>query len=331
MGERTIGVSIKDGAPIMSPIASTRLEQRVEQIHRLLEGQDAEVTWNDRIPDPDNPNQARQIDVTIRRDGCLTLVECRLHKEPQDVMWIEELIGRRASLRADAVIAVSASGFTVGAQRKAEQFGIILRHFSALTAEEVQNWGTKRSFSLTFIDFSNVLLTFKMRDGNLPRPPTVTDMAGRPINWRPFFYELMDAAERKLGDSNRVQISCKCLEPMRVGGIEPLSVTAQSTVRRIIRPVTLASVVIYSGLDESEIQSPAYLGQYDLGESEIIEAGDRVSAVVDLSQITVPATSFLRNILFDHGRPLIMTDVRLIGINEVSLHGGNAIRYQFQL
>ena len=33
------------------------LEQQIARIHRLLEAMDADVTWNDRIPDPDNPNK----------------------------------------------------------------------------------------------------------------------------------------------------------------------------------------------------------------------------------------------------------------------------------
>src|ERR1700737_3927288 len=105
---------------------SPAFKQRIERIHRLLEAEDPQVIWKDHIPDPDNPTQSRQIDVSIRRDGSLTHVECRIHKEPQDVTWIEERIGRRASLRADAVIAVSSSGFTQGAQLKAEAHGIIL-------------------------------------------------------------------------------------------------------------------------------------------------------------------------------------------------------------
>ena len=88
-----------------------RFEQQVERIHQLLEAEGSIVTWNDHIPDPDTPTQQRQIDVSVRRDGSLTLIECRIHKDPQDVKWIEELIGRRLSLKADAVIAVSSSGF----------------------------------------------------------------------------------------------------------------------------------------------------------------------------------------------------------------------------
>lgn len=79
--------------------AHKKFERQIERIHQLLEAEGATVTWDDRIPDPDSPSQPRQIDVSIRRDGKLTRVECCIHKEPQDVTWIEELMGRRTSLR----------------------------------------------------------------------------------------------------------------------------------------------------------------------------------------------------------------------------------------
>lgn len=120
---------------------SKSFEQQIHRIYELLEGSGAAVTWDDRIPDPDNPSQPRQIDITIRRHGTFALVECRDHQSRQDVQWIEELMGRRASLRADAIIAVSSSGFTAGALRKAKQFGIIPRGLRKLTEREVQGWG----------------------------------------------------------------------------------------------------------------------------------------------------------------------------------------------
>ncbi len=100
---------------LTEPLSSREDEQQTARILDILKEQGAEVTWNDKIPDPDNPEQPRQIDVTIKRDNLLTIAECRLHGRPQDVKWIEELYGRRVSLRASSVIAVSSSGFTSGA------------------------------------------------------------------------------------------------------------------------------------------------------------------------------------------------------------------------
>ena len=48
---------------------SEQFEQNVAPIHELLESIGAAVTWNDHIPDPDNPTQPRQIDITIKRDN----------------------------------------------------------------------------------------------------------------------------------------------------------------------------------------------------------------------------------------------------------------------
>jgi hypothetical protein len=146
---------------------SEKFEQQISRIHQLIEQPGSEVTWNDQLPDPDNPSRPRQIDVAIRRDGKLTLVECRIHSERQDVQWIEELIGRRVSLHADAVIAVSASGFTKGAILKARSFGIILRDFSTLTEEEISAWGHLTHVSLTFYEFTEVALTFRFSQGDL--------------------------------------------------------------------------------------------------------------------------------------------------------------------
>jgi hypothetical protein len=70
------------------------LERQVHRIHELLERSNDNVTWNDHIPDPDNASQLRQIDVTIRRNGKLTLVECRLSRSRQNVKWIEEMMVR---------------------------------------------------------------------------------------------------------------------------------------------------------------------------------------------------------------------------------------------
>jgi hypothetical protein len=146
---------------------SEKFEQQIRRLHELLEQPGSEVTWNDHLPDPDNPSQPRQIDVTIKRDGKLTLVECRIHNDRQDVQWIEELIGRRLSFRADAVIAVSASGFTKGAILKAKSFGIILRDFSTLTEEEISAWGHLTCVSLTFHQFREVALTYRFSPDQL--------------------------------------------------------------------------------------------------------------------------------------------------------------------
>ena len=120
---------------------SEKFELQIKRIHDLIEQPGSKVTWDDHIRDPDNPSQTRQIDITIGRDNTLTHIECRFRDKKQDVNWIEELMGRRISLKADAIIAVSAKGFTKGAIAKAKSYGIILRDIISLTEEEIREWG----------------------------------------------------------------------------------------------------------------------------------------------------------------------------------------------
>lgn len=107
-------------------ISPTEFEKQIKRIHDILLQEYGTTVWNDKIPDPDNPEQNRQIDISVRFNNKLMLIECRHHKKRQDVKWIEELKGRKDSLNADEIIAVSSSGFTEGAIKKANRFGIYL-------------------------------------------------------------------------------------------------------------------------------------------------------------------------------------------------------------
>ena len=135
---------------------SETFEQQIHRIYELLEGSGAQVTWADHIPDPDNPSQTRQIDISIRKEWKLILVECRDHKSRQDVQWIEELIGRRTSLGADSIIAVSSSGFTAGALKKANRYGIIPRDLRELTEREIKSWGSPVAVTMYFYQYSDL-------------------------------------------------------------------------------------------------------------------------------------------------------------------------------
>lgn len=139
-------------------IESDKFEKKVARIKEVLEGGSSVITWNDNIIDPDNPVQNRQIDITIKREDTYTHVECRLHKNPQNVKWIEELIGRKISLGADSMIGVSNSGFTSGAILKAEKHGVILRDFSELTEEEISAWGKTTEIEIILLNISNIKL-----------------------------------------------------------------------------------------------------------------------------------------------------------------------------
>ena len=177
---------------------STAFEQQVHRICELLEDSGGDVMWNDHIPDPDNPSQARQIDITLRRGGKLTLIECRDHQARQDVQWIEELIGRRASLRANATIAVSSSGFTTGALNKAKSYGIIPRDLRKLTDREVEEWGQQMSLTLYFYEYSDLELSLCFEHESIPK--LNMDAVSSEIASYPGIQSLFNAAAKQLGN-----------------------------------------------------------------------------------------------------------------------------------
>ena len=132
------------------------------------------VTWNDRIPDPDNPKQPRQIDITVRRGNWTVHIECRFHREPQDVQWIEELHGRRDSLGADEIIAVSSSGFTDTAKLKAARFKIPLRSLCKVTDDEIHLWARKTVAKAIFYQFTNCQVVFTLGIPGVSHPISIT-------------------------------------------------------------------------------------------------------------------------------------------------------------
>lgn len=96
----------------------------------------------------------RQIDISINHDGLKSHIECRHHSAPQDVKWIEELIGRKLSLDASAMIAVSSSGFTEGATKKAEKRGIFLHTLTEYSPEIAHTWGQPSKVEIGYYYFN---------------------------------------------------------------------------------------------------------------------------------------------------------------------------------
>lgn len=138
---------------------SDAFEQLNGRIHKLLAGSSATVTWNSSIPDPDDPSQMRQIDVLIEQGGCRTSVECRDRAGTQSVMWVEELIGRKQSLRLDGMIGVAVNGFTKLAQKKAAKYGIVLYDFRRLSDAEIASWARAATVEATFVQFQPLRIT----------------------------------------------------------------------------------------------------------------------------------------------------------------------------
>jgi hypothetical protein len=276
---------------------SEKFEHQIRRIHDLLAQPGSLVTWNDHLPDPDNPSQPRQIDVTIRRD--------------------EELIGRRLSLRADAVIAVSASGFTEGAIRKAKSFGIILRDFSTLTEDEISSWGHLTRVWLTFYEFTQVGFVFRF-DSNHLKGLTVDQIEEDLRDAPGRLYGIFDVVAAKI-DENPQGLPYRFTGEVGEDGLNvaarPVSrIGVSANVVRRRTDLTIASVVAYDAPRTTATERQAFIQGVALGDFEITSSSNDVLITVDLSPVEAPPGCKFHSVDLEFDRIVKMRGLEIIGM-----------------
>lgn len=310
--------------------SSDAFERSIHRIHELIEQPGTEVTWDDRVPDPDNPNQQRQIDISIRRDGFLTLVECRLHQARQDVKWVEELIGRRASLSADGVIAVSESGFTEGAVKKAHRFGIVLRDLRDLTSNEVSEWGRSHTTLLYFYTYTDVDLTLNFEGCTFG--PGEADAIAQAFRTSPHAASIFNAVADQ-ADAR------KLLYGQAFGLEEPFAYTLQrSNFRLAGRLVSTVKIAGKISLIEREIEGLAvraygspevecmgrdvFVERFALGETGVVHDGATVAFILDASQFEMPPLSQIRYVRLKGSVENGIASFEILGIEQFQVAPG---------
>lgn len=286
-------------------------ERQVARIVWTLEATGATVKWNDRIPDPDNPRQRRQIDVTVKRESSLTIVECRLHSEPQNVKWIEELVGRRLSLGADSVIAVSSSGFTNGAKLKAERFGIFLRTLTEVSDDEVRSWGARTEVLLWYVKFSDLRLYAVAGDEIvIPTPADAlrTDKFGEfPLD------ETLRGVSSRLSQAKLPEGPVTFeLKPkgMFLGSLPLSEAYLALRWKWYVRKIALPTVWTYHAPGKS---AEATVLKNSTDATELIHADSGGTMMIDISGAPLEQCCYLRRVTIDHGKPMPMRAFGLIG------------------
>lgn len=296
---------------------SDQFERQIERIHSLLDESGAEVTWNDRIPDPENPGQLRQIDITLRHDDTFTAIECRIHAAAQDVQWIEELIGRKASLCTDAIIGVSASGFTRGAILKAKAHGVILRDMKSLTEEEVCTWGKRTKVSIELHHFGNADLTFifdRSESGRMTIDKIESTFASRNMPLASLFDTLTKAIREQ--DSTLASIALRAkVRPKNIviDGASLLGIDIAADYWREEKAMALPAVVAYDAPELEPLERNTYLEIFEAGKFEIAQASDRCSIAMDISSIELPIGAKLGRVQLAFTRPVEVTEINLLG------------------
>lgn len=297
--------------------ASDNFEKQVERIHSLLDGENSVVTWNDRLPDPDNPSQPRQIDVSIRRDDALTVVECRIHAEPQDVKWIEELMGRRTSLKADAVIAVSASGFTRGAILKAKAHGIILRDLKSLSEDEIRAWGRRTKVSVDLHHFDNVAMQFifpRSEEGQVSLEDVEASIINRKLSLAALFDGLVQQLRENHPDLPPMLANARFTPSgWSVNGKPVTGIDIRAECWCEEKEFAIPTVVAYDSPESGALERNAYVEIVEQAKFEITQSSDVASVAVDVSAIDLPKGTKLGRFHLKFTHPVEVREFILLG------------------
>jgi len=275
---------------------SEQFEQMTARIHKLLEGQEADVQWNEKIPDPDNPKQPRQIDVLVRKGELLNFIECRIHKEKQDVTWIEELIGRRISLNADAVIAVSANGFTSGAIKKAAKYGILLNDLFSLTDDEIESWAKSIRVSIFFYKYDEfeITLYFELDDISKLDPKQVLSELKGYYGLRTIFnapHNFIDSQNLIIKENRNNKVNFEVsfrIDDFFLHGKEVKEIEVKGSARLETIDLNVPLTLAYGKPNTKKEDRNVYIQKYDLGQTQIVHHNGKISICLDLSKLVVP-------------------------------------------
>lgn len=311
---------------------SEAFEQQIHRLHELVEGNDAEVTWNDRIPDPDNPTQPRQIDITIKRGDDLTLVECRLHKEPQGVKWIEELMGRRPSLRAASVIAVSNSGFTKGAVAKAKAYGIFLRELDELSPDEVQAWGCSIEMTLYYYEYKDLEMSLIFHPESIRKidDKRLCEEFGTYHGRQSWFNAATDLLDTKKlltvekGERETIRFSVRLrLEGFHLCGEPVMEVEFSGRARLVEQELAAPALFAYRSPADGEGDTSVVVQKTGLGETgAVVHNAYKVATILDLSRLEMPPNSQFRYFQVSAEKDMDMDSFELLGVDRAYATGG---------
>jgi hypothetical protein len=263
-------------------------EKMIARIHSILEGSKSSVTWNDRIVDPDNENKTRQIDVSVKTGKFLTIIECRIHKNKQNVKWIEELIGRRMSLNADAILAVSSSGFTEGAILKARKYGIVTRDFLTLTEQEIKRWGSISNVIVNYIRFETPELILKLNSKLI-----VIEEKRDEIN--EIFYNAAHKIANQIADhipkNKKIQIDTGFrIEKRKPNALDVNYVKLKSNVEKVVQRLETVSVFCYGQENEQKLVRDVFIENFQ-NVANIEHVKDYNIVVIDFSKIEQPSNT----------------------------------------
>ena len=136
-----------------------QFEKLIARIEAAMAPSGVVVTSPDRIADKVT-GELREVDACLRYNlgtcPVLITIECRDRTSVEDVRWIEQLAEKQRSIGASITVAVSSSGFSEPAIKKAAALGIQVRVVTEATVGDFVQWLRFRDVQ---VDISEVALS----------------------------------------------------------------------------------------------------------------------------------------------------------------------------
>ena len=164
-----------------------KLEKIVRDLEKFLGDSNLEVKSPDKLFDYASESY-REVDISIKgklgTHPILIVIECRDWGKPQNVTWIEQLKTKRDGIRANKMIAVSTSGFSLNAEKLAENYGIGIRNVNDIDAKELPRWlpNTEVVYILNNFEVQKVGYVVKPELGDVVPKATLPTFGGRGTN-----------------------------------------------------------------------------------------------------------------------------------------------------
>lgn len=296
---------------------SDAFEQLNARIARLVQGRDTSVEWNAKIPDPDSQSDQRQIDVLIQTsDGRRVSVECRRRGHTQSVMWIEELAGRKQSLGLDGMIAVSLSGFSRLAQKKAERFGIILYDFERLTDDEIASWSEGTRVETRFVQFDNLTICAGIYHDHEPLLSDTPVLCYKEKNGYLF---IMDSIrEDVLASPEKTRTRELDPDKYTVDGIPLTYLSCTFAGQAVDLKAGCVSVSKFGTPATPVALRNVAVESFEHSVPEIVRSGSNAYLVIDVSKLSAPSDSILHEFRVHFPDTTTVQEYELVGTRTIN-------------
>lgn len=187
----------------------------------------------------------------------------------------------------------------------------------SLTEEEISAWGHSTTVILTFYQYENVRITFKV-PRELARPRIVDALMKELKDDSSKFYSMFEAVSNKLDEQKlggrvcHFRVSLSMNNPISIDGKLVQDLSFEARVQPIEKVLRIPSVVVYDAPRVLPSNRNTFVEIVELGDFEITQSSNNVLITLDLSPVEPPENCHFRFVEFDFKRNVTMKEVEIL-------------------